>query len=93
MDDISYDDFEKEEKLTVCKIILGDQLRLYKRDVYNFMTALTDFGGFNDGVLLFPSVLMTLYSSKMFYASLFSFFPTKQDDKKLDHKKVKDACQ
>ena len=42
------------------------------------MEVLGDFGGFNDGIMLFPAILMSIYSNKMFLQSLFSVLPVKK---------------
>ena len=42
------------------------------------MQALSDFGGFNDGIMLFPAIVMSIYSKKMFLQSLFSLLPVKR---------------
>ena len=57
---------------------LADTSRTYEREVYSFMQALGDFGGFNDGIMLFPAILMSIYSNKMFLQSLFSLLPVKR---------------
>ena len=46
--------------------------------MYNLMTLLADFGGFNDGISLLPALLMAKYNEKMFRAAQFSFFPIKR---------------
>ena len=58
--------------------------------MYTFMEALSDFGGFNDGVAYIPAILMQIYSSKMFLQSLFSLLPIKQMKNSGDRKKMKD---
>ena len=59
------------------KLQLADIERKSERQVYQIMALLGDFGGFNDGVLLLPALLMSLYNSKMFYQAVASFFPVK----------------
>ena len=56
---------------------LSDIERTYEREVYSFMAALGDFGGFNDGIVLIPVILMSIYSQKMFLQELFSLLPVK----------------
>ena len=41
------------------------------------MTFLADFGGFNDGIVLLPAILMGIYNSKMFYQVVTTLFPVK----------------
>ena len=43
------------------------------------MAALGDFGGFNDGVLLIPAILMSIYSKKMFSQELFTELPVESE--------------
>ena len=45
------------------------------------MVLLSDFGGFNDGVLFLPAILMSLYNSKMFYSATASLLPVKHRHK------------
>ena len=56
---------------------LSDVKKTYEREVYTFMEALGDFGGFNDGILLIPAILMQIYSNKMYSQALFSLLPIK----------------
>ena len=62
---------------TPALISLADIEKTYEREVYSFMAALGDFGGFNDGILLFPAILMSMYSQKMFLKELFALLPVK----------------
>ena len=41
---------------------LADKVRTSERESYIFMALLGDFGGFNDGIILLPAFLMTLYN-------------------------------
>ena len=52
--------------------MLSDVSKTYEREVYSFMEALGDFGGFNDGIVLFPAIFMSIYAEKMFHQNLFS---------------------
>ena len=54
------------------------------------MEALSDFGGFNDGVLIIPAIFMQIYSSRMYLQSLFALLPVKQTKISGDRKKMKD---
>ena len=64
---------------------LSDLEKTYEREVYSFMQALGDFGGFKEGILLFPTILMSIYSNKMYLMSLFALLPIKSSD----HSKIK----
>ena len=56
---------------------LSDIETVYEREVYSFMAALGDFGGFNDGIILIPAIIMSIYSQKMFLQELFGLLPVK----------------
>ena len=45
---------------------LSDLQKTYEREVYTFMEALSDFGGFNDGVIIIPAIFMHIYSYRMY---------------------------
>ena len=45
------------------------------------MALLGDFGGFNDGVLFLPAILMAFYNSKMFYSDTATLLPIKHRHK------------
>ena len=57
---------------------LSDISKTYEREVYTFMEVLGDFGGFNDGIMLFPAIFMSIYSNKMFLQNLFRLLPVKK---------------
>ena len=59
-------------------IDLSDIEITYEREVYAVIVALSDFGGFNDGVVLLPAVLISIYSQKMYLKSLFTRLPIKR---------------
>ena len=42
---------------------MGTRKRSFKREAYTFLELLGDFGGFNDGIVLLPAILMTFYNS------------------------------
>ena len=71
---------------------LSEISKTYEREVYTFMEALGDFGGFNDGVVFIPAIFMQIYSSKMYLQSLFSLLPIKQMKKSGDRKKMKERA-
>ena len=68
---------EENSKPNSLKLLLSDVERGNERQVYQVMAMLSDFGGFNDGVLFFPAILMTLYNSKMFYSVVAAMLPVK----------------
>ena len=59
------------------KLQLADVQRGNDRQVYSVMAFLSDFGGFNEGIMFLPAILMTLYNSKMFHSSIATLFPVK----------------
>ena len=56
------------------------------------MEALGDFGGFNDGVMLFPAIFMSFYSNKMFQQTLFSLLPIKKGKRSSSGDTMKEKC-
>ena len=60
------------------KLQLADKEYMLERSAYSFMTLMSDFGGFNDGIAIFPAILMTLYNGKMYDAEKTSVFPIKR---------------
>ena len=51
---------------------------MLERSAYSFMALMSDFGGFNDGIAIFPAILMTIYNGKMYNAEKNSVFPIKR---------------
>ena len=64
----------------------------HEREVYTVMDALGDFGGFNDGIILFPAIIMQIYSKNMFLQYLFSLLPIKQGTNSVGRGKFKKKC-
>ena len=56
------------------------------------MEVLGDFGGFNDGIMLFPAILMSIYSNKMFLQSLFSLLPVKRKKTPIGRDMMNEKC-
>ena len=56
------------------------------------MAALGDFGGFNDGVILIPAILMSIYSQKMFSQELFGEIPVKSESNTACREKMREKC-
>ena len=71
---------------------LADKSKTYEREVYTFMEMLGDFGGFNDGIMLFPAILMSIYSNKMFLQSLFSKLPVKSKKTSIGRDTMDEKC-
>ena len=47
-------------------MVLSDWVRSNERETYTFLALLSDMGGFNDGISLLPTILMTMYNTRMF---------------------------
>lgn len=63
---------------SVLKLRLADVKRSYEREKYTFIGLLSDFGGFNDGIVLVPAVIMGFYNSRMYHSAKTSVFPIKR---------------
>ena len=86
---LSLDYFEKidhnENTGFVVRFFLSSRKNYIERQVYTFFTLLGDFGGFNGAIVMFPSYLMSLYSSKMFNNQILQELPIKKKRKKSQH--------
>ena len=63
------------------KLLLSDIERGSEREVYQLMILIGDLGGFLDGILFLPAIIMTAYNSKIFYTLSTTFFPVKHRHK------------
>ena len=63
------------------KIELSDLLRSQERQVYTFMTLVGDVGGFNGAVIVFPAVLLSFFSERMFHKAIAEDMPMKHTTK------------
>ena len=51
--------YKKEKRFSMpITFTLSDIAKTYEREAYTLMAALSDFGGFNDGIILFPAIFM-----------------------------------
>ena len=64
--------------------LLSDIKRTYERKAYTFMTLISDIGGFNGAVFLFPAFLLSWYNKKMLMASLYEELPLKKKKSKAN---------
>ena len=71
---------------------LSDIEKTFEREVYTFMAVLGDFGGFNDGIVFIPAILMSIYSNKMYLMSLFALLPVKIVDNSKIRDEINDRC-
>ena len=65
---------------TRVKIELSDLFRSQERQVYTFMTMLGDVGGFNEAVIIFPSIIMAYFSERMYRKDIAGEIPVKDDE-------------
>ena len=72
--------------------VLSDIEKTYEREVYSFMAALGDFGGFNDGVILIPAILMSIYTQKLFLQELFGQLRMKSESNPASREKMLKKC-
>ena len=56
------------------------------------MSWLADFGGFNDGVVFLPAILMSIYTNKMFNRALFSLLPVKKKSSSASRDAMAEKC-
>lgn len=74
-------------------LVLSGIKKTYEREVYTIMELLSDFGGFNDGIILIPAVLMHFYSQKMYIQHLFGLLPIKKESDPDSGEKIKKQCR
>ena len=74
--------------LNTLKIRLSEKKRTYNRNQYDIMTLLSDFGGFQDVVVIIPSLFLSVYSSRMFQINLLTEIPAKEDKKNDSKDKI-----
>ena len=51
-------------------LTMADYRHFYERSKYTFFTLLSDFGGFNEAVMLLPAQIMSFYASRMLSKSI-----------------------
>lgn len=64
----------------------------YERHDYTFVAVLSDFGGFNDGLLLIAYGLTAAYNKSMFQGKFSSMFPVRQNQKSRHQSKRRQAA-
>ena len=85
-----FDNGEGEFRLGI--FVLSDIEKTFEREVYTFMAVLGDFGGFNDGIVFIPAILMSIYSNKMYLMSLFALLPVKRVGNSKIRDEMNDRC-
>ena len=64
------------------EFILSNKKHTLEREAYTFFALIGDLGGFNGAIIILPSFLMTLYSSRIFDAQLLEDLPVRKEKKK-----------
>ena len=61
-------DPEAFEQMSDFRLIvqLSDKEYILERQEFSLVVLLSEFGGFNDGVTIFPAILMTIYNARMY---------------------------
>ena len=79
-------------ELNLAIFVMSDIEKTFEREVYTFMAVLGDFGGFNDGIVFIPAILMSIYSNKMYLMSLFALLPVKRVGSPKTRDEMNDRC-
>ena len=84
MEDSVISNFEPQDRLPGSEFhfTLSDRKRTIERSFYSFMTLIGDVGGFNSAIILFPTFIMSFFSSRIFDSSVYSDMPKKKKYKK-----------
>ena len=85
---LSLEDIHSATKSSIF-LAMSDIKRGNVRQVYSFLSLLSDFGGFNDGVTLIPAVIMGIYNSKVFDTAKTSVFPVKRKSREKSKNNLK----
>ena len=62
-------------------IIQSDKKKTYERTTWTFFSFIGDVGGFNGAIGIFPTLIMSYYSSRMYQASVFNDVPVTSKSK------------
>lgn len=62
-------------------MMLSDTLYQSERQVYTLFTLIGDVGGFNAAVIILPAYLLSIYSDKMYKASIQKEIPVRSANK------------
>ena len=68
-------DSSQEYPQYIANFYLSTNKVVQERQAYTFMELLGDFGGFNDALFFIIGALMSLYSSRMYLASIATELP------------------
>ena len=84
---LSEDRYEKQYKPSGetkynFEIVLSKRKNTIERQVYTLLALIGDLGGFIDGIRIFPALILSIYSSRMFSAALAEDLPVKSDENK-----------
>jgi len=61
---------------------LSSKVNTYERTVYSAFSLISDAGGFNGAIVIFPSLFMAIYSGRMFNSSLLEEVPVRKTRKR-----------
>ena len=64
------------------EVTLDDTTKVYERTAYTFFTLLGDVGGFNAAIIIFPSYLMSSFSSNKYSQAVYKGVPVQKKKKK-----------
>ena len=60
------------------EVTLDDTTKVYERTAYTFFTLLGDVGGFNAAIIIFPSYLMSSFSSNKYSQAVYKGVPVRK---------------
>ena len=60
---------------------LANEKAYFERHVYSFFSFIGDLGGFVEAMIKFPAFLISLYTVRMYEASIYSELPVKKKKK------------
>ena len=63
---------------------------IYEREFYDFFTMISDVGGFQGAIIIFPAFIMSFYSERMFKSSILTQVPIKKN-KQTNHHSIPEA--
>ena len=66
---IETENIENEAEIIV-EMVLSKHKYTYERSVYTIFTLIGDIGGFNGAIVILPTLLMAMYSERMYQGSI-----------------------
>ena len=86
--DIAYPGTTKALPSARIIIELSDTKNTYKREPYTFFALLGDFGGFNGAIIMFPALLMSFYTPRMYAAAVAQETPIRKPQDRSSKEKM-----